>query len=61
MLNYIKGDGFMDSSISLKKLKATAKLKKLIMQKASYERIVKQSKILDNYVQIQFEQKKKAS
>lgn len=51
----------MDSSISLKKLKATAKLKKLIMQKASYERIVKQSKILDNYVQIQFEQKKKAS
>jgi len=49
MLNYIKGDGFMDSSISLKKLKAT------------YERIVKQSKILDNYVQIQFEQKKKAS
>lgn len=46
----------MDSSISLKKLKLTAKLEKLILEGAPYEKIVRQSKLLDNYVKIQFKQ-----
>lgn len=50
----------MNSSISLKKLKATAKLEKLIMQNAPYEKVVRQSKILDNYIQIQFKQMNKS-
>ena len=60
MLNYIKGDGFIDSSMSLKKLKITAKLEKLILEGAPYEKIVRQSKILDNYVQMQFKQMNKS-
>ena len=60
MLNYMKGDSFMSTSISLKRLKVTAKLEKLIMQNASYEKIVKQSKILDNYIQIQLDQMNKS-
>lgn len=51
----------MNSTISLKKLKANAKLEKLIMEGADYEKIVKQSKILDNYIQIQFEQMNKGN
>lgn len=49
----------MNSSISLKKLKANAKLEKLIMENAPYEKIVRQSQILDKYVQIQLEQMNK--
>lgn len=44
----------MNNSISLKKL--TAKLEKLMLENTPYEEIVRQSKILDNYVQIQFKQ-----
>lgn len=40
----------MNSTISLKKLKANAKLEKLIMEGAPYEKIVKQSRILDKYI-----------
>lgn len=46
----------MDSSMSLKKLKLTAKLEKLILEGAPYEKIIRQNKILDNYVQMQFKQ-----
>lgn len=46
----------MDCTVPLKKLKANAKLEKLISQNAPKEKILKQSKILDTYVQIQFEQ-----
>lgn len=60
MLHYIKGDDFMDSSMSLKKLKLTAKLEKLILEGAPYEKIIKQNKILDNYVQMQFKQMNKS-
>lgn len=44
----------MNSSISLKKLKANAKLEKLILENAPYEVIVKQSQKLDKYIQMQF-------
>lgn len=50
----------MNSTISLKKLKLTAKLEKLMLGNAPYEEIVRQSKILDNYVQIQFKQMNKS-
>lgn len=50
----------MDSSMSLKKLKLTAKLEKLILEGAPYEKIIKQNKILDNYVQMQFKQMNKS-
>ena len=49
----------MDCSIALKKLKANAKLEKLIMQNAPKEKILRQSKLLDKYVQIQFKQMNK--
>lgn len=40
----------MNSSISLKTLKANAKLEKLILENAPYEVIVKQSQKLDKYI-----------
>ncbi len=46
----------MNSVISLKKLKANAKLEKLILGNADCEEIINESKILDKYVQVQFEQ-----
>ena len=49
----------MDSKIVLKKLKANAKLEKLIRENAPKEKILKQSKSLDVYVQIQFKQMNK--
>lgn len=49
----------MDSKIALKKLKANAKLEKLIRENAPEEKILKQSKLLDVYVQIQFKQMNK--
>lgn len=49
----------MDSKIALKKLKANAKLEKLIKENAPEEKILKQSKLLDVYVQIQFKQMNK--
>lgn len=48
----------MDCSILLKKLKANAKLEKLIKQNAPKEKILKQSKLVDTYIQIQFEEMK---
>ena len=48
----------MDSSIALKKLKANAKLEKLIRENAPKEKILKQSKLLDTYIEIQFKKKK---
>jgi len=56
MLHYIKGDGFMNSVISLKKLKENARLEKLIMKNADYEEIINESKILDKYVQLKLKQ-----
>lgn len=49
----------MDSSLVLKKLRANAKLEKLILQNAPEEKILKQSKLLDKYIQIQFIQMNK--
>jgi len=49
----------MDSKIALKKLKANAKLERLIKENAPAEKILKQSKLLDVYVQIQFKQMNK--
>lgn len=49
----------MDSSLVLKKLRANAKLEKLILENAPREKILKQSKLLDKYVQIQFKQMNK--
>lgn len=42
----------MDSKIALKKLKANAKLEKLIRENARKEKILKQSKLLDIYIEI---------
>jgi hypothetical protein len=50
---------FMDSSIALKKLRANAKLEKLIIENAPKEKILKQSKLLDKYIDIQFKQMNK--
>jgi hypothetical protein len=50
---------FMDSSIALKKLRANAKLEKLIIDNAPKEKILKQSKLLDKYIDIQFKQMNK--
>ena len=49
----------MDSKIALKKLKANAKLEKLIRENAPKEKILKQSKLLDTYIEIQFKQMNK--
>lgn len=49
----------MDSSLVLKKLRANAKLEKLILQNAPKEKILKQSKLFDKYMQIQFKQMNK--
>ncbi len=46
----------MNSVISLKKLKANAKLEKLILGNADCEEIINESKILDKYVQVKFKQ-----
>lgn len=46
----------MDSRIALKKLKANARLEKLIRENAPAEKILNQSKLVDIYVQIQFKQ-----
>ena len=49
----------MDCKIALKKLKATARLEKLIMQNAPKEQILEQSKKLDKYILIQCKQMNK--
>lgn len=49
----------MDYSMILKKLRVNAKLEKLIMENAPKEKILKQSKLLDKYIQIQFKQMNK--
>lgn len=49
----------MDTKIPLKKLKAKAKLENLILQNAPKEKILKQSQLLDKYIQMQFKQMNK--
>jgi len=43
----------MDSKICLLVLKNTAKLEKLILENASYEKILEQNKKLDKYILIE--------
>lgn len=50
---------FINSSLSLKKLKANAKLERLILEDALYEEIVRHSQKLDMYIQMQFKQMNK--
>lgn len=50
----------MNSTLSLRKLKANAKLEKLILKNAPYEEILRQSQKLDMYIQMQFKQVNKS-
>ena len=42
------------SNITMKRIKHTAKLEKLIKEEAPYEMVLKQSRILDRYIYLEF-------